>query len=118
MKNPLSHFFKWVHYVLLEESSDPHAPSFKHRRQLHNAFLIQVWATLIGIGSIASIPVIVWLITTPYFVISYLIWCAVMAITNVILKVYVKRLNKRDEYREYRTTSDSGRELAESSAIR
>ena len=106
MRNPISLFWKWMHYILFEEMDDPHAPKSKHKKIIHNAHLIQAWAALIGILSVGLIPLYVWLITVPGFVIAYLVWCAVMGISNVVLSFYVRRLNERDYLKTPKSASD------------
>ena len=109
MRNIISNFFYRLHRILLEESDDSQAPAefrSKPRRQLHNAFLIQSWAALTGIVSIAIIPVIVWLITIPYFVIGYLVWCAVTAVLWLIGWFKVKKLNEQDYSKTSKTAAD------------
>lgn len=106
VRNPVSLFRKWLHYVLFEETDDPHAPNPKRKKIIHNAHLIQAWAALIGILSVGLIPLYVWLITVPGFVIAYLVWCAVLSIANVVLDVYVRRLNEKDYLKTRKSASD------------
>lgn len=106
MRNPVSLFWKWLHYVLFEEMDDPHAPNPKHKKIIHNAHLIQAWAVLAVIVSVGLIPLYVWLITVPGFVIAYLVWCAVVGIANVVLSVYVRRLNEKDYLKTRKSASD------------
>ena len=107
MRNPLSLFYRWLHYVLMEETSDPHAPNTKPRKMLHNAHVIQAWAAMAGILSFGSIPMIIFLIQVPYFVLAYLCWCAVMGIGELAGYAWVKRMNERD----YAKTSASASDL-------
>ena len=106
LRNPISLFWKWLHYVLFEEMDDPHVPDLKRKKIIHNAHLIQALAALVGILSVGLIPLYVWLITVPGFVIAYLVWCAVMGITNIVLSVYVRRLNEEDYLKTLKSASD------------
>lgn len=113
MRNIISNFFyrlkRRLRRILLEESDDPQAPAefrSKPRRQLHNTFLIQSWAAATGIVSIAIIPVIVWLIMVPYFVIGYLVWCTVTAVLWGWFKFKVKKLNEQDYNKTSKTAAD------------
>ena len=106
MRNPISIFWKWLHCVLFEERNDPHATNPKRKKIIHNAHLIQAWAALIGVLSVGLIPLYIWLITVPGFVIAYLVWCAVMGITNVVLSFYVRRLNERDYHKKPKSALD------------
>lgn len=110
-----SRFHRWIHRVLLEASDDPRAPADKHSRskkQLHNAFLIQLWAALIGIMTVLLVPVILLLITIPYFVISYTVTCVVVAVAWSIARLKVKQMNERDFQRTARSSSDLATEAA------
>jgi fatty acid desaturase len=107
VRNPISLFWKWLHYVLFEEIDDPRVPNPKRRKIIHNAHLIQVWAMLAGIASIGLIPLCVWLITVPGFVIAYIVWCAVMGVANVVLSLYVRRLNEEDYLKTSKSASDA-----------
>lgn len=106
MKNPLSPFFRWIHYVLYEECDDPHAPTGKSRKQLHNAHLIQLWAAMAGIGSMGACPFILFLLTLPYFVPCYLVFCAVAGFSMLL----GQRLAKHANEQEYTKTLRSGRD--------
>jgi len=106
MRNPISLFWKWLHYVLFEERDDPHVSNPKRKKIIHNAHLIQAWAALIGILSVGLIPIYVWLITVPGFVIAYLVWCAGMGITNVVSSFYVRHLNERDYLKKRKSALD------------
>jgi hypothetical protein len=85
---------------------DPRAPNPKRKKIIHNAHLIQAWAVLAGVVSIGLIPLYVWLITVPGFVIAYLVWCAVVGIANVVLSVYMRRLNEKDDLKTRKSASD------------
>jgi hypothetical protein len=90
-------------YKLFLESDDLQAPEqcrMKQRRMVHNAVLIQTWAALAGILSIGSIPILVLLITTPHFVLGYLIFCATGGTFMYLMNAYVRRINKREEASE------------------
>ena len=106
MRNPLSLFYRWLHYVLMEETSDPHAPNAKPRKMLHNAHLIQAWAAMAGILSIGSIPLIIFLIQVPFFVVGYLCFCAVAGTAELVGHAWVKRLNERDYAKTATSASD------------
>jgi hypothetical protein len=95
-----SSFKRRLHKFLFVSSSDPHAPTWaraKHRTRLDNAVLIQVWAASLGIISILLAPLTIWLITLPYFVITYLCWCATVSIIWIVARHYIKKVNKSDE---------------------
>jgi hypothetical protein len=108
-------FYRWIHRVLLEASDDPRAPADKHsrsKRQLHNAFLIQLLAALTGIMVILLVPLAMFLITTPHFVISYLITCVVISVTWGIAQLKVNQMNERDFQRTARSSSDLATEAS------
>ena len=94
MSNLLSRFVKRIKFWLFEERDDVFADNPKRRRQLHNAYVIQACIALIGIGTVALIPLVLWL-TVKGFVLVYLILTAVAGILYVTISSYVKRLNKR-----------------------
>jgi hypothetical protein len=107
MRNPLLVLFKWLRYVLFEEIEVPNFPGSKRKKILHNAHLIQVWAVLTGIVSIGLIPICIWLFTVPGFVIAYLAWCAVMGLSNLVLRSYVRHLNEEDLHKVSKSGSDA-----------
>jgi len=94
VSNLLSRFVKRIKFWLFEERDDVFADNPKRRRQLHNAYVIQACIALIGIGTVALIPLVLWL-TVKGFVLVYLILTAVAGILYVTISSYVKRLNKR-----------------------
>jgi hypothetical protein len=96
VSNFLSHIAKRVKFWLFEERDDIYAENLKRRKQLHNAYLIQACVALIGVGTVALIPVVLWL-TTKGFVIVYLISTAVAGILYLTISSYVKHVNKQYE---------------------
>ncbi|MGD0160541.1 MAG: hypothetical protein ABSB89_09615 [Candidatus Bathyarchaeia archaeon] len=96
MSNLLSRFAKKVKFWLFEERDDIYAENLKRRKQLHNAHLIQVFIVLIGIGTMALIPLVLWFITKG-FVFVYLIFTAVAGILYLSIDSYVKHVNKQYE---------------------
>lgn len=106
MKNPLSPFFRWAHFVLYEECDDPRAPNVKVRKQLHNAHLIQMWAAMAGIVTVGSIPFIMFFLTLPYFIPCYLGFCGVAGFGSLLGHQLAKRANEREFSKELRSASD------------
>jgi hypothetical protein len=96
MSSFLSRIAKKVKFWLFEERDDIYAENPQRRRQLHNAYAIQVCLVLIGIGTMALIPLALWLVLKG-FVIVYLVSTAVVAIAYLTISSYVKHLNKRYE---------------------
>ena len=97
MSNLLLRVVRKVKFWLLEERDDIYAENPKRRRQLHNAYLIQAFAALTGIGVIAIIPLVFWFITFKGFVIVYLISSATAGILYLSINLYIKHLNERYE---------------------
>jgi hypothetical protein len=97
MTNLLSRSIGRLKFWLFEEREDKYAENPKHRRQLHNAYLIQAWAALTGIIVVAIIPLVVWLITLQSFVIVYLIFSAIAAVLYASISLHIRRLNKQYE---------------------
>jgi uncharacterized membrane protein YdbT with pleckstrin-like domain len=60
-----------VHQFLFEDSDHPYAPFHRKRPVLHNALVTQGWIALIGIFAILLAPIMLWCLSVPYFVISY-----------------------------------------------
>jgi hypothetical protein len=96
MSNFLSRVAKKVKFWLFEERDDIYANNPKRRRQLHNAYAIQACLVLIGIGTMALIPLALWL-ALKGFVIVYLVSTVVAGILYLTISSYVKHLNKRYE---------------------
>jgi hypothetical protein len=97
MANPLSCLLRRLKFWLFEERDYIYTENPKRRRQLHNAYLIQAWAALTGITVVAIIPLVVWLIALPNFVIVYLILSAIAGIFYLTISLYVRHLNKLHE---------------------
>jgi|GEM_PF-2519795 len=96
MSNFLSRVAKKVKFWLFEERDDIYVDNPKRRRQLHNAYAIQACLVLIGIGTMALIPLALWL-ALKGFVIVYLVSTVVAGILYLTISSYVKHLNKRYE---------------------
>jgi hypothetical protein len=98
MKNPLTSIFSKIHRILFEESDDPMAPDryrTKGGQIIHNQNVIQSLAVLVGLGSLSVVPLVVILITIPYFALAYVVWALCTGIAWLALARYVKRLNAR-----------------------
>jgi len=96
MSNFLSRFARKVKFWLFEERDDIYADNPKRRRQLHNAYAIQACLVLIGIGTVALIPLALWLVLKG-FVLIYLVSTAVAGILYLTISSYVRHVNKRYE---------------------
>ena len=95
MANLLSRVAKKVKFWLFEERDDVYAEKFKRRRILHNASAIQSILALIGIGTAALVPLVMWLITLKDFVIVYLAATATVGVIYFTFGRYVKHLNEK-----------------------
>jgi|CryGeyStandDraft_7_1057128.scaffolds.fasta_scaffold160465_1 hypothetical protein len=97
-KNPVTPLFSKIRKMLFEETEDPMAPDgcrTKRRRIIHNAYIIQALAVIAGIGSLSVVPLVVIMITIPYFVLAYIVWAFCTGIIWLIIRQYVIRLNNR-----------------------
>ena len=97
MANFLSRLAKKVKFWLFEEREDIYAENPKRKRIIHNASLIQSILALIGIGIMALVPLVMWLITLRDFVIVYLASTVVIGIVYFTIGSYAKRMNKKTE---------------------
>lgn len=81
------HLPSFLRRILFENSDNPLAPNFKRRFLFNNYYIILSLVSLLGIGLIAMIPVMMFLITVPYFIISSI---AGITVANVLLYVLQK----------------------------
>ena len=89
-----------IRRILFEKSEDPMAPNAcrsNRRRIIHNAYLIQTLVVLAGLGSIAIAPLVIILMTVPYFTVAYIMWALCTGTAWLIIRYYVIRLNRKNE---------------------
>ena len=107
MRNPLSLFYRWLHYQLLEKRDDIYAPNPKHRPIIHNIYVMQAWAaSTIILGLPLAVFSVIYLLPIPYFVVSLLVVWVALIVAWVAGALYVK-LDERD----YTKTKSSAADL-------
>ena len=112
MRNPLHSFYRWLHFILYEERDDPYAPNRKKHRVLHNIHIIQAWAAMtIIIGLPLAVFSVTILITIPYFVIGYLIFCLCAAIFLYGGRYYEHHMNDSDFRKQPSSCADLNAEI-------
>jgi hypothetical protein len=88
-----------VHRVLLEDSDHPLAPESvraKPRPMIHNANIIKSILSLTGVFMILLVPIIMWLITLPYFGYGYLCFVGTVSVLWIVASIRVRQLNAKD----------------------
>ena len=108
MQNLLYKVYRWLHYVLYEETDDSRiaGKQLRAKRVLHNALLMQVWAACsIIVGLPLAVVIVCEIFTIPYALLAYMIVCTALSLFFYYGRRHEK-MKEKDYYKTMRSATD------------